>query len=106
MPAFSILADSLQPIQPAFMDQHIGPYYVRLAVLDQPGVIADVSAILRDHKISIGSMLQRGRDPGEPVPVVLITHESKEKALTKAMERIGELQAVVEDPKFIRIEAL
>ena len=88
------------------MDQHIGPYYVRLAVLDQPGVIADVSAILRDHNISIGSMLQRGRDPGEPVPVVLITHESEEKSLTKAMEHIGVLKAVVAKPKIIRIEAL
>ena len=106
LPAFSIMADSLQRIQPALMDQHIGAYYVRLAVLDQPGVIADVSAILRDHNISIGSMLQRGRDPGEAVPVVLITHESKEKALTKAMEQIGALQAVVAEPKIIRIEAL
>jgi len=51
-------------------------------------------------------MLQRGRDPGEPVPVVLITHECKEKALTKAMEQISALKAVAEEPKIIRIEAL
>jgi homoserine dehydrogenase len=88
------------------LDRHIGPYYVRLSVLDQPGVIADISAILRDLHISIGSMLQRGRDPGEPVPVVLITHESEEAALAKAMTLIGDLDSVVEEPKIIRIESL
>ena len=106
LPTFSIAADSLRPIQSATMDHHVGPYYVRLTVIDQPGVIADISAILRDLNISIGSMLQRGRDPGEPVPVVLITHECKEKALTKAMEQISALKAVAEKPKIIRIEAL
>jgi len=106
LPTFSIAADSLRPIQSATMDHHVGPYYVRLTVIDQPGVIADISAILRDRNISIGSMLQRGRDPGEPVPVVLITHECKEKALTKAMEQISALKAVAEKPKIIRIEAL
>jgi homoserine dehydrogenase len=51
-------------------------------------------------------MIQRGRDPGEPVPVVLITHESEEAAMVKAMALIGALDAVVEEPKIIRIEAL
>ena len=106
LPTFSIAADSLRPIQSATMDHHVGPYYVRLTVIDQPGVIADISAILRDLNISIGSMLQRGRDPGEPVPVVLITHECKEKALTKAMEQISALKAIAEKPRIIRIEAL
>jgi homoserine dehydrogenase len=51
-------------------------------------------------------MLQRGRDPGEPVPVVLITHESEEAAMAQAMTQIGNLEAVVELPKIIRIEEL
>ncbi len=106
LPTFSISADGLRTIQSTTMDHHVGPYYVRLTVIDKPGVIADISAILRDRNISIGSMLQRGRDPGEPVPVVLITHECKEKALTKAMEQISALKAVAEEPKIIRIEAL
>jgi homoserine dehydrogenase len=88
------------------MDRHVGPYYVRLSVLDRPGVIADISAILRDEQISIGSMLQRGRDPGEAVPVVLITHENEEAAMSRAMSLIGGLDSVVEEPKIIRIETL
>ena len=106
LPAFSVAASDLAAIDPAPMDRHVGPYYVRLTVIDQPGVIADLSAILRDHQLSIGSMLQRGRDPGEPVPVVLITHESEEAAMAQAMTQIGNLEAVVEQPKIIRIEEL
>ncbi len=106
LPAFSVAANGLKTIDAAPMDQHIGPYYVRLSVLDQAGVIADISAILRDLELSIGSLLQRGRDPGEPVTVVLITHESQEAALATAMTQIGKLDSVVEDPKIIRIESL
>ena len=106
LPAFSVPAEALQALQPAPMDSHVGPYYVRLSVLDRPGVIADISAILRDEHISIGSMLQRGRDPGEAVTVVLITHENEEAAMGRAMALIGGLEAVLEEPKIIRIEAL
>jgi homoserine dehydrogenase len=106
LPAFSVPADSLQTLPAAPMDRHVGPYYVRLSVLDRPGVIADISAILRDEQISIGSMLQRGRDPGEAVPVVLITHENEEAAMSRAMSLIGGLDSVVEEPKIIRIETL
>jgi homoserine dehydrogenase len=56
------------------MEAHVGAYYLRLMVVDRPGVIADVSAVLRDAGISLESMLQRGRSPGEAVPVVLTTH--------------------------------
>ena len=46
------------------MSAHVGAYYLRLMVVDRPGVIADVTAVLRDLGISLESMLQRGRSPG------------------------------------------
>ena len=106
VPAFSQAAESLAPAQTADMARHVGPYYIRLTVIDQPGVIADVSAILRDERISIESMLQQGRDPGEPVPVVLVTHDAQEDALMRAMARIGELETSLEAPRTVRIETL
>jgi homoserine dehydrogenase len=87
------------------MSAHIGPYYLRLMVVDRPGVIADVTAALRDHGVSLESMLQRGRAPGEAVPVVLVTHETRESAMRAALDRIGALDAVLEAPTLIRIEA-
>jgi homoserine dehydrogenase len=50
-------------------------------------------------------MLQRGRSPGEAVPVVLVTHETKESAMRAAMARISDLATVMEEPTLIRIEA-
>ena len=86
------------------IEAHVGAYYLRLMVLDRPGVIADVTAVLRDQGISLESMLQRGRSPGEVVPVVLVTHETGEAAMRAALARIAALDAVLEDPAVIRIE--
>ncbi len=86
------------------MAEHVGAYFLRLMVVDQPGVLADVTAILRDHGISLESMLQHGRAPGEAVPIVLVTHETGEAAVLAAMTRVGALAAVVEAPAVIRIE--
>jgi len=83
---------------------HIGCYYLRLMVVDRPGVIADVTAVLRDLGVSLESMLQRGRSPGESVPVVLVTHETQESAMRAALDRIASLDAVLEPPTLIRIE--
>jgi homoserine dehydrogenase len=88
------------------MERHRGAYYLRLMVLDQPGVIADVTGVLRDMEISLESMLQRGRDPGEAVPVVLVTHECEEAQMQAALSRIAALPSVVEKPAMIRIELL
>jgi homoserine dehydrogenase len=86
------------------MEAHTGPYYLRMMVVDRPGVIADVAAVLRDHGVSMESMLQRGRSPGEAVPVVLTTHDTNEAAMRQALARIAALDAVLEDPAMIRIE--
>ena len=58
------------------MDRHYGAYYFRLMVVDRPGVMADVAACLRDHEVSIEALIQRARNPGEPVSIVLTTHET------------------------------
>ncbi len=103
-PAFGVPAGELAspPVSP--MDRHRGAYYVRLTVLDRPGVIADVTAALRDENVSLESMLQRGRSPDETVPVVLTTHEAEEAGMVRALKRIAALNTVHETPRLIRIE--
>jgi homoserine dehydrogenase len=85
--------------------EHAGPCYVRLMVLDQPGVIADVAAELRNERVSMEAMIQRRNHPGNAVPVVLTTHPAQEAALRRALTRIGQLGTVLEPPRMIRIEA-
>ena len=82
----------------------MGAYFLRLMVVDQPGVLADVTAILRDHGVSLESMLQHGRQPGEAVPIVLVTHETSEAAIGSAIAGIAKLAAVLTTPALIRIE--
>jgi homoserine dehydrogenase len=104
-PVWGASGSALSTVPAVPMTNHVGPYYLRLMVVDRPGVIADVTAILRDLGVSLESMLQRGRSPGEAVPVVLVTHETKESAMRAALDRIGALPTVMEEPTLIRIEA-
>ena len=104
MPAFVVPAERLADRAAAPMDRHLGAYYMRLMVQDQPGVIAAVSSILARHHISLESMLQRGRSPEGAVPVVLTTHSTQEARMRRAAEQIGRLKAVTEPPCLIRIE--
>lgn len=48
-----------------------------------------MTAVLRELGVSLELMLQRGRSPGEAVPVVLVTHETQESAMVAALERIA-----------------
>jgi homoserine dehydrogenase len=85
--------------------EHSGPYYVRLMVRDQPGVIADIAAELSNERVSVEEMIQRRHAPGSAgVPVVLTTHPSQETVLLRALRRIGELGTMLEPPRMFRIE--
>ena len=95
---------SQEPVVP--IEKRHGAYYLRLMVLDRPGVIADVAAAMRDHEISVEGLLQRGRSPGDAVPIIITTHETDEAAMRKALAIIEGLEAVLEPPRMIRIEAL
>ncbi len=103
-PVWGCEAGALDAAPSVPMAHHTGCYYLRLMVVDRPGVIADVTGVLRDHSISLESMLQRGRAPGEAVPVVLTTHECQEAAIVAAIAQIEALDAVMEKPVLIRIE--
>jgi homoserine dehydrogenase len=103
-PVWGASAASLSATPAKPISSHVGAYYLRLMVVDRPGVIADVTAVLRDMGISLESMLQRGRSPGEAVPVVLVTHETQESDMLAALDRIKALATVMEQPALIRIE--
>ena len=104
MPAFVVPAASLADRPAAPMDRHVGAYYMRLMVQDRPGVISAVSGALAKERISLESMLQRGRSQSGDVPVVLTTHETEEAAMRRALTHIAKLKAVAQEPCLIRIE--
>jgi homoserine dehydrogenase len=105
-PTFGVPAAKLKDAKSIDRGQMESRYYLRLNVLDIPGVIAEVGAVLRDHKISVESLVQRGRDANKPVSVVLITHEAKHRDMVEACKLIGKLGFTKEKPCLIRIEEL
>jgi homoserine dehydrogenase len=74
------------------------PFYVRLMVLDEPGVLASVTSILQKHRISVESMIQQGRAPGDVVALVMTTHETAEDTLTAALDEMASLPSVKAKP--------
>ncbi len=82
-------------------------YYLRVHVLDRPGVLADVTRILADSKISIEAILQKEPNAGEDtVPVIILTQRVKEKNMNEAIARIEKLDSIKGKIARIRLERL
>jgi homoserine dehydrogenase len=82
-------------------------YYLRMRVLDKPGVLADITRILADSKISIDAMVQKEPGKGESrVDIVMLTHRALEKNVNQAMAKIEKLSTVVGKVTRIRLEEL
>ena len=79
-------------------------YYLRLALLDRPGVLARVAQVLGRHQISIASMIQKEESRGDHVPVIVLTHEAAEKNFRAALDEIDRLDVVGAKTVRLRIE--
>jgi len=79
-------------------------YYLRFAALDRPGVLSRIAGILGKNQISIASVIQKGRQVEEAVPIVMITHEALESSMQKALAEINQLEVVAGPTQVIRIE--
>jgi homoserine dehydrogenase len=82
-------------------------YYLRMKVLDKPGVLADITRILADSAISIEAMVQKEPGEGESrVDIVMLTHLALEKNVERAMAKIESLSSVEGKVTRIRLESL
>jgi len=104
VPVFGLDSSKLSAARTAPISALTGCYYLRLMVIDRPGVLADVTAVFRDHGVSVEAMIQRARNPEEVVPLVLTTHETSETAIRASFEELQKLDCVLEEPRQIRIE--
>ncbi len=93
------------PILP--IDETESSYYLRLRVLDKPGVLADITRILADLGISIEAMVQKEPQEGEDrVDIIMLTHLTVEKHVNGALARIEALPVVAGKVTRIRMETL
>jgi homoserine dehydrogenase len=82
----------------------VSQYFVRLDVLDKPGVLAQVAAIFAGSNIGISSVIQPEGHEGESVPLIFMLHTAPSGAVSKALEQIGKLATVKAKPVMIRVE--
>ncbi len=79
------------------------PYYLRMQLVDKPGALAKVAAVLGDAGVSIDRMRQYGHQDTS-APVLIVTHKTTRTALDEALAAMGATRVVQGDPVAIRIE--
>ena len=85
----------------------VSSYYLRLRVEDKPGVLADITRILADQQISIDAMIQREPEEGEEqADIIFLTHETRERNVAAAIEKIESHPAVKGKLTRLRLEGL
>jgi len=104
-PVFGQPATGLKALEPADGKQAVSPWYLRFEVLDVPGVLAFIAGKLAEAGVSIESMIQRVRAPGAPVAIVMITHESSQSSVERALKAIGASDKVRSRPCMIPMES-
>jgi homoserine dehydrogenase len=89
------------------MDEVHTSYYLRLRVADKPGVLADITRILADEQISIDAMIQKEPGEGEvQTDLIMLTHQTREKRINAAIEKIEKLTVVAGKVTKLRLEEL
>lgn len=99
-----VITKTLKDVRIKRMDEVISKYYFRFSALDKPGVLSKISGILGNYNISIASVIQKGRRVGEAVPLVVLTHEAREKDVRQAIREIDQLPVVMDKTVFMRVE--
>ncbi len=90
------------PIQS--IDSLTSEYYFRFSAVDKPGVLSRIAGILGDNMISIASVIQKERKVNGSVPIVMLTHEAREKDVSKALKLIDRLDVLTDKTMMIRVE--
>jgi len=107
VPHLAFQPDRMSSLKVLPMEEVVTAYYLRMRVEDRPGVLADITRILADGAISIDAMVQREPAEGEQqVDIIMLTHQTKEKAVNAAIAKIEKLPVITGKVTRIRLEEL
>ncbi len=107
VPHLAFQPDRMSDLVVLEMEEVETSYYLRLRVLDRPGVLADITRILADQSISIDAMVQKEPSEGEEqVDIIMLTHLTLEKNINVAIKRIESLPVISGKVTRIRLEQL
>jgi homoserine dehydrogenase len=101
---FSVPVAELEALEPASSGHRTGRAYVRFIVKDRPGVLAEITAAMRDAGVSIESLIQKGRAEADgEVLVAMVTHEGPESAVTEALRLLDGSPSLWSQPLVMQI---
>jgi homoserine dehydrogenase len=107
VPHLAFQPNAMSDIKILPMDDVITSYYLRLRVLDKPGVLADITRILADEQISIDAVIQKEPGEGEEqTDLIMLTHQTREKRINAAIVKIEKLGVVAGKVTKLRMEEL
>jgi homoserine dehydrogenase len=107
VPHLAFQPDQLAGTRILSMEEVTTSYYLRMRVVDKPGVLADITRILADLSISIDAMVQKEPGAGEEqVDIIMLTHRTREKQINAAISKIEGLPVVTGKVTRIRLEEL
>ena len=101
---FSIQVSEMETMPPAPSGHRLGRAYIRFMVADRPGVLAEITAAMRDAGVSIESLIQKGRaEEGGNVMVAMVTHEGPEARVSEALRLLDGSDALAEAPLVMQL---
>jgi len=86
------------------IDEIVSQYYLRLCVIDRPGVLAEVAGVLAEFQIGISSVIQPEAHIDEATALVLMLHDATHKQMCQAVDRLSQLSCVKKTPRLLRVE--
>lgn len=102
-PAFAMPVDSLAALPPAGVGDRKGRVYLRFTVADRPGVLAEITAAMRDAGVSIESLIQRDTTANGGVYLVMVTHQVSEQSVADALSRLEASDNMLGQPAVMHI---
>ena len=104
VPTLSFQRSHVREMEVKDIEDIVRRYYMRFSALDRPGVLSKISGVLGKNEISIASVIQKGRGVSEAVPVVMMTHEARERNVRRALREIDEMDVILDKTMLIRVE--
>ncbi|WP_294339286.1 homoserine dehydrogenase [uncultured Sphingomonas sp.] len=101
--AFAMPSSALAKPAAADTGERRGRAYLRFAVVDKVGVLAEIAAAMRDAGVSIESLIQRGANADGHVLVAIVTHEGPERCVAQALEKLRGSQSLAGEPMWMHI---
>jgi len=104
VPLLSYQESAIEKVPLKKMEDVVMPFYMRFSAVDRPRVLSRISGILGKNDISISSVIQKGRQVNGAVPVVIMTHEAREKNVHRALKEIDRLGVILGKTMYLRVE--